>query len=129
MGFGRFVLAIGGWWSHLLGGYDAWHVLLAASTTVLVMLWVARLARESLRERDRQAASGVRPTRFILFAITVISAALASADTAPSPGSEQPSSEPAPALQVHGFVDAVGTWNANRPADHASFFPGVGTAA
>jgi hypothetical protein len=37
---------------------------------------------------------------------------------------------PAPAhLEVRGFVDGVFAYNLNRPADHASFFPGVGTSA
>jgi len=30
---------------------------------------------------------------------------------------------------VRGFVDGVFAYNFNRPADHANFFPGVGTSA
>jgi hypothetical protein len=40
--------------------------------------------------------------------------------------------EPAPEnarFEVHGFVDAFFGYNGNKPADHANFFPGVGTAA
>ncbi|MGE0454656.1 MAG: outer membrane beta-barrel protein [Vicinamibacteria bacterium] len=40
--------------------------------------------------------------------------------------------EEAPAedrLQIHGFLDVPFAYNFNRPADHANFFPGVGTSA
>ncbi len=50
-----------------------------------------------------------------------------------------PPAEPVPAaaeqaaesarLEIHGFVDGYFTWNTNQPADHANFFPGVGTSA
>lgn len=33
------------------------------------------------------------------------------------------------ALSISGFVDGVYAYNSNRPADHANFFPGVGTSA
>ena len=44
---------------------------------------------------------------------------------------EQPQGAPSPApkFQVHGLVDAVFAYNANKPADHANFFPSVGTSA
>ncbi len=52
---------------------------------------------------------------------------------------EPPPAEPVPAtaeqaaesprLEIHGFVDGYFTWNTNQPADHANFFPGVGTSA
>ena len=32
-------------------------------------------------------------------------------------------------VEVSGFVDAYYAYNANRPADHENFFPGVGTSA
>src|SRR6185503_13410847 len=46
-----------------------------------------------------------------------------------SEASPVPEASPAPRLQVQGFVDAVYAHNGNRPADHANFFPGVGTSA
>jgi hypothetical protein len=48
----------------------------------------------------------------------------------PSPAPEAtPSPESARTLRVGGFVDAYYAYNGNRPADHANFFPGVGTSA
>jgi hypothetical protein len=35
----------------------------------------------------------------------------------------------APRLEIGGFVDAFFAYNWNEPADHANFFPGVGTSA
>ena len=32
-------------------------------------------------------------------------------------------------IELGGFVDAYYTYNFNRPADHANWFPGVGTSA
>jgi hypothetical protein len=60
-----------------------------------------------------------------------------SADDQPAPPAEsQAPPEPnaatideAPKLQVGAFVDAYFAWNENKPADHANFFPGVGTSA
>jgi len=41
-----------------------------------------------------------------------------------------PSPTPAPRqLQLRGFVDGYFAYNSNKPADHANFFPGVGTSA
>lgn len=58
----------------------------------------------------------------------LLSAAGASAqDPSPEP-SPSPSPSPA-ALRVGGFVDAYYAYGGNRPADHANFFPGVGTSA
>jgi hypothetical protein len=46
------------------------------------------------------------------------------AEPPPDEGSPKPAR-----LQVGGFVDGVFAYNSNRPADHANFFPGVGTSA
>lgn len=52
-----------------------------------------------------------------------------------SPGAsteDADSTAPAPStasrLEFHGSVDALFAYNFNRPADHANFFPGVGTS-
>jgi hypothetical protein len=47
----------------------------------------------------------------------------------PPAASPEPTPPPAPTLKVAGFVDAYFAYNGNRPADHANFFPGVGTTA
>jgi len=65
---------------------------------------------------------------------------LASAAVRPDePQASQPPDPPAPArdpapapadrVEIHGFVDVPFAYNLNRPADHANFFPGVGTSA
>jgi hypothetical protein len=62
-------------------------------------------------------------------AVLLLSLAAAGADAQPSP---TPSPEPSPSpssLRVGAFVDAYYAYNSNRPLDHASFFPGVGTSA
>jgi hypothetical protein len=45
---------------------------------------------------------------------------------------EEPAAHPAPrealSVNIGGFVDAYFGYNWNRPADHANFFPGVGTS-
>lgn len=47
-----------------------------------------------------------------------------------APAADAESSPPEkPALRVSAFVDGYYTYNTNRPADHANFFPGVGTSA
>jgi hypothetical protein len=72
--------------------------------------------------------------RAAVAAVLVLSLAVAGRgqDSAPGPA-PTPSPEPAPAaartLRVGGFVDAYYAYNGNRPADHANFFPGVGTSA
>ncbi len=49
----------------------------------------------------------------------------------PPPPAHDPAETPARAdrLEIHGFVDVPFAYNLNRPADHANFFPGVGTSA
>ena len=32
-------------------------------------------------------------------------------------------------VELHGFVDLYGAWNANDPADGANFYPGYGNSA
>jgi len=50
------------------------------------------------------------------------------AQEAPAPESPEATSTPEPPrLDVSGFVDAYYAYNSNQPADHANFFPGVGT--
>jgi hypothetical protein len=47
-----------------------------------------------------------------------------------APGEEPAETRPASTrFQVQGFVDAYFAANFNQPADHANFFPGVGTSA
>jgi hypothetical protein len=64
---------------------------------------------------------------------TLLSICLAAgtAEAQPSPApSPEPSPSPSPApLRVGAFVDAYYAHNTNDPADHANFFPGVGTSA
>ncbi len=50
------------------------------------------------------------------------------AQAQPAPAPQEPAAG-SPRLEVHGFVDGYFTWNTNQPADHANFFPGVGTSA
>jgi len=52
-------------------------------------------------------------------------AAAQSPEASPAPATPEPT--PAPRVHVGGFVDGYYAWNANRPADHANFFAGVGT--
>jgi hypothetical protein len=69
---------------------------------------------------------------FAMVAVATIlaGAAPAAAQEASPPPSPAPSPEPSSSpLKVGGFVDAYFGWNGNRPGDHASFFPGVGTTA
>src|SRR5215831_7667567 len=71
--------------------------------------------------------------RIAVAAIVLGCAAAVQAQTpSPSPSAapiSEPSPSPAPAVKVGGFVDAYYAHNANRPADHANFFSGVGTSA
>jgi hypothetical protein len=46
------------------------------------------------------------------------------ADESPAPPADE-----GPKLELGASVDAYFSWNDNRPADHASFFPGAGTSA
>ena len=41
----------------------------------------------------------------------------------------QTATEPAPAIDFSGFIDAYYSWNSNDPASHENFFPGAGTTA
>lgn len=59
-------------------------------------------------------------------AVVALFAPRAAAQAEPVPATQEPV---APRLEVHGFVDGYFTWNTNEPADHANFFPGVGTSA
>jgi hypothetical protein len=46
------------------------------------------------------------------------------------PGAAQEPAAPEPSqFEIAGFIDGVFAYNANKPADHANFFPGVGTSA
>ena len=49
----------------------------------------------------------------------------------PKAGEDRPAppADEGPRLELGAAVDAYFSWNDNRPADHASFFPGVGTSA
>jgi hypothetical protein len=66
-------------------------------------------------------------------AALVAIASLGRAQETPPPPAPAPSPSPAAAdesrLQIHGFVDIPYAYNANQPADHANFVPGVGTSA
>ena len=42
--------------------------------------------------------------------------------------SKEPEPSAPPRLEFHGSVDALFDYNFNRPADHANFFPGIGTS-
>src|SRR5262249_32631298 len=109
-----------------------------AYATVLFSVWLFRLTEAARREDARLAAA--RPTRArilrfparrvspsiaILLGLALVAARTAHAQAAsPSPTPVAPSPEP-PRVRVTGFVDAYYAFNANRPADHASFFPGI----
>lgn len=68
----------------------------------------AQEARPRIPETDKQEAEGGQ----------------AGADPA-----EAPKEQKATRLDIRGFLDVYYTYNFNRPADHANFFPGTGTTA
>jgi len=65
----------------------------------------------------------------LLLAALVLAAGPLLALAAEEPIEKEPASEKKPHLEVKGFVDAMFAYNFNQPADHANFFPGVGTSA
>lgn len=89
--------------------------------------------------RNGSALLGHRGLKMLLLPATLaallLAAASARAEEQPAPPSgdaakqDAPRGEPAPQLAISGFVDAYFASNANKPADHANFFPGVGTSA
>lgn len=97
-----------------------------------------------LAERHQRELRKLRASRLVSFpalpnGLVVTIAMLGLAATRAAAQAEPPPAEPVPAsaeqaaepprLEVHGFVDGYFTWNTNEPADHANFFPGVGTSA
>lgn len=114
-------MAIMGWGSHTTYGWDWRHALLAALLTLLATagLWV--LVGDSLRERGTPGGDTPAGPPWLMAVALGLAASASFAETEPK--------EPAPSLAVHGFVDGFFARNANRPLDHANFFPGVGTSA
>lgn len=67
------------------------------------------------------------PVGMLLAALAVATPLAAQEPEAPAAPEPAPTPE-APRLDVSGFVDGVFAYNTNQPADHANFFPGVGTS-
>jgi hypothetical protein len=119
------VLAVG--WSdpaaaHAPTGTESSSAILAAVLTGVVLVWGRRI--------DREKPNNVIPfRRIVLPALALLWSLLAvvavRAQEAPEP---EPTPDAPSRLDVGGFVDALYAYNSNRPADHANFFPGVGTS-
>src|SRR5262245_3199760 len=62
----------------------------------------------------------------LLCALAALAAAMA---TAEPPAAPPATPDPAPRVEIPGFVDLVYAYGFNRPADEAHWFDGVGTAA
>ncbi len=84
--------------------------------------------RGSTRNLRRAAAALVLTA---LLAVLPVARAAEDEAARPEPAGDEAAKPPpeAPRLRVGGFVDAYYAYNFNRPADHANFFPGVGTSA
>ena len=67
------------------------------------------------------------PAGALLLAGAIIGGGLF-AEESPTPETSAPAEEPRH-IEVGGFVDLVYAYNFNRPADHANWFPGIGTSA
>ncbi|HJS59896.1 MAG TPA: hypothetical protein VKA01_17445, partial [Vicinamibacteria bacterium] len=94
-------------------GHEAGSAVLA----LLITAWILRWGRRIERERAR---------KFLPFRRIVVVCAFLGVTTPVA--AQEPGQPEASGLDIAGFVDGVFAYNANKPADHANFFPGVGTS-
>ena len=114
------VVAVG-WAGAGSGPTPTGHETSSAAIALLITAGILHWGRRIERQRSRK----ILPFRVIGVLCAFLGVAIPL--TAQEP--EQPVTPPAPKLKVTGFVDGVFTYNTNEPADHANFFPGVGTSA
>ena len=120
------------------GPHELWSLVESVAITSLLYWWIASAKRRQAAEREAKVVTfpGPRARAFVglgLLASASTASAQAEAPTTPASSAEEKTEdkaeEPSQRFELHGSVDTVFAYNFNRPADHANFFPGVGTSA
>lgn len=128
----------GGAFREYPGRHELWSLVESVALTSLLYWWIGSIKRREAAERAAKVVTFPGPRAGtvvrcgLLLALSATAFAQVEAPTTPTPPTaapEEKAEEPGKRFELHGSVDTSFVYNFNEPADHANFFPGVGTSA